>query len=59
MATARSLYSAFDLTTINNEDCTRVENVKLGVAVEQKHFYKFRQRALFIENYNTEIQQNF
>jgi hypothetical protein len=42
MLTTRSLYSAFDLMTINNEDRMRVRDVEFGVALEHKHFYKFR-----------------
>jgi len=45
MLTTRSLYSAFELVTINKEDRMRGRDVEFGVAVEHKHFYKFRKRA--------------
>lgn len=50
MLITRSLYTAFDLMTINNEDRRRSRYVAFGVAVEHKHFYKFRKRAYFNEN---------
>lgn len=50
MLITRSLYSAFDLMTINNEDRMRGRDVEFGVAVEHKHFYKYRKRAYFNEN---------
>jgi hypothetical protein len=45
MLTTRGLYSVVDLMIINNENHMRGRDVEFGVAVQHKHFYKFRKRA--------------